>query len=87
MRRWRSRMLWLRRRSLSSESELPLGLLSPLALRLLRGPEVLSELQDMEDVEEDEEMVLVGGRGASDVFCFFGGGAGSSSEAYGEGAA
>jgi len=81
-------MLWLRRRSLSSESELPRGLLSPLALRLLRVPDVLvNELQDVEEEEEHDEMVLVGGRGASDVLCFFGGGAGSSSEVYGEGAA
>jgi len=81
-------MLWLRRRSLSSESELPRGLLSPLLLRLLRAPDVLvTELQDEEEDVEDEEIVLVGGRGASDIFCFFGGGIKSSSEAYGEGAA
>lgn len=76
----------MRRRSLSSESELPRGLQSPLVLRLLRVPGVI-ELQDVEEDEEDEEIVLLGGLGASDVFCFFDGGAGSSSEAYGEGAA
>ncbi|KAG7257112.1 hypothetical protein CRUP_003177, partial [Coryphaenoides rupestris] len=104
LRRWRSRMLWLRLRSLSSESEPqpPRGLLSPPLplplpppLRLERAGPHSAEEEDEEEEEEDqveeeeEDIVLATMRGTPSAlcFCFLEGGQGSSSEAYGEGAA